>query len=153
MEAPEDADPKPQQGFDTETLARIVRSTPPDQLREGLRVNRDALLGEVFRRMPERLSEEGRRQRGVVKFKITGREDGGADRWFLILEGGTARTHRDLDLPARATITLDALTFLQLVTGNANPVELFVRRRLRVRGDLLFASRLPSLMTIPRSPG
>ena len=138
-------------GFDTEAMARVVRSTPPEQLRQGLRVNRDALLGEVFRRMPERLSAEGARQEGVIQFKITGREDGGDDRWFLVLEGGTARTGRDLGLRARATITLDALTFLQLVTGNANPVELFLRRRLRVRGDLVFASRLPSLMSIPRT--
>lgn len=140
------------QGFDTDTMARLVRSTPPEQLRKGLEVNRDVLIGEVFRRMPERVSAQGRDQKGVIQFKITGRSDGGADHWFLVLENGEARTGKELGLRARTTLVMDALTFLQLVTGNANPMELFLRRRLRVRGDLIFASRLPSLMSIPRTP-
>ncbi len=109
------------------------------------------LIGEIFRRFPERISEEGRRVSGAIKWKITGREDGGADRWFLVLENGEARTGRDLDVKPRVTLTMDALTFLQVVTGNANPVELFVRRKLKVRGDLLFAARMERLFSVPRA--
>jgi len=144
------AQPQPA-GFDTETLARLVRSTPDEQLLAGLRVNRDVLIGEIFRRFPERLSEEGRQQNGVIKFKIGGREDGGADRWYIVLRDGGCETGRDLDLRARTTISLSALTFIKLVTGNANPVELFLTRRLRVRGDLVFAARMQSFFTIPGS--
>jgi putative sterol carrier protein len=139
------------QGFDTETLARLVRSTPTDTLKQGLKVNRDALISEIFRRFPERLSDEGRRARGAIKWKITGREDGGADRWFLVIEDGEARAGRDLDVEPRATITLDALTFLQVVTGNANPAVLFLRRRIKVNGDLLFAARMERLFEVPRT--
>jgi putative sterol carrier protein len=136
-------------GFDTETLARLVRSTPDEQLLAGLRVNRDVLIGEIFRRFPERLSEEGRHQSGVLKFKIGGREDGGVDRWYIVLRNGTCETGRDLDLKPKTTISVSALDFIKLVTGNANPVELFLTRRLRVRGNLVFAARMPSLFTIP----
>jgi putative sterol carrier protein len=139
------------QGFDTDAMARLVRDTPPEQLKEGLRVNRDVLIGEIFRRFPERLTSEGRKVTGAIKWKITGREDGGADRWFLVLENGEARTGRDLDVKPRVTLTMDALTFLQVVTGNANPVELFIRRKLRVKGDLMFAARMERLFRIPRS--
>jgi predicted lipid carrier protein YhbT len=138
-------------GFDTDTMARLVRDTPPEQLKQGLRVNRDILIGEIFRRFPERLTDEGRRVNGAIKWKITGREDGGADRWFLVLENGEARTGRDLDVKPRVTLTMDALTFLQVVTGNANPAQLFIRRKLKVKGDLLFAARMERLFRVPRS--
>src|SRR4051794_469355 len=139
------------QGFDTDAMARLVRHPPPEQLKEGLRVNRDVLIGEIFRRFPERLTSEGRKVTGAIKWKITGREDRGADRWFLVLENGEARTGRDLDVKPRVTLTMDALTFLQVVTGNANPVELFIRRKVKVKGDLLFAARMERLFKVPRS--
>jgi putative sterol carrier protein len=140
----------PSQGFDTEAMARLVRDTPERQLREGLRVNRDVLIGEIFRRFPERLTDEGRQARGAIKWKLTGREDGGSDRWFLVIENGEARTGRDLNVKPRVTLTMDALTFLQVVTGNANPAQLFLRRRIKVRGDLLFAARMERLFRVPR---
>lgn len=143
-------DPAPG-GFDTDTMARLVRETPAEQLEEGLRVNRDVLIGEIFRRFPERLTAEGRKVNGAIKWKITGREDGGADRWFLVLENGEARAGRDLDVKPRVTLTMDALTFLRVVTGNANPTELFIRRKVKVRGDLLFAARMERLFRVPRS--
>lgn len=138
-------------GFDTETLARLVRSTPDEQLIAGLKVNRDVLIGEIFRRFPERLSEEGRQQNGVIKFKIGGRDGGGADRWYIVLRDGRCETGRDLDLQPQTTISLSALSFIKLVTGNVNPVELFLTRRLRVRGNLVFAARMQSFFTIPGS--
>ena len=138
-------------GFDTETLARLVRSTPDEQLIAGLKVNRDVLIGEIFRRLPERLTEEGRQQNGVIKFKIGGRPDGDADRWYIVLRSGGCETGRDLDLQPRTTISLSALSFIKLVTGNVNPVELFLTRRLRVRGNLVFAARMQSFFTIPGS--
>jgi putative sterol carrier protein len=137
-------------GFDTETLARLVRSTPDEQLKAGLRANRDVLIGEVFRRFPERLSEEGKRQNGVIKFKI-GRDEGEADRWYIVLRDGGCEVGRDLDLAARTTISLSALSFIKLVTGNANPVELYLTRRLRIRGDRVFAAQMQAFFKIPRA--
>jgi predicted lipid carrier protein YhbT len=136
--------------FDTETLARMVREMPDDALREGIRRNRDVLLAEVFRRFPERLTSAGRRQNAVIKWRIGGREDGGFDHWFVVLRDGTCEVGRDLGLKPRLTLQLDALDFLKLGTGNVNPVRLFLRRRLRVRGDLRFAARMQSLFAVPR---
>jgi predicted lipid carrier protein YhbT len=137
-------------GFDTDTMARLVRDTPPEQLEQGLRVNRDVLIGEIFRRFPERLTDEGRRTEAVIKWKITGRPDGGVDRWFLVIENGEARTGRDLNMKPRVTLTMDALTFLRTVTGNANPAQLFFRRKIKIKGDLLFAARIERLFQVPR---
>lgn len=123
---------------------------PPAALRDGLRVNREALIGEVFRRFPERLSDAGRAQNGVIKWRIGDREDGGHDRWYVVLRDGRCETGRDLDVKPRVTLTLGALEFMQLVTGNADPLRMLITRRLRIRGDLIFAGRMQSFFTIPR---
>jgi predicted lipid carrier protein YhbT len=136
--------------FDTETLARMVREMPDDALHEGIRINREVLLAEVFRRFPERLTAAGRRHEGVIKWRIGGREDGGFDHWFVVLRDGRCEIGRDLDLRPRVTLQLSALDFLKIGTGNANPVRLFLRRRLRVRGDLRFAARMQSFFAVPR---
>jgi putative sterol carrier protein len=48
------------------------------------------------------------------------------------------------------TLSLRELDFLKVVTGNANPVQMFITRRLRVRGDLMLASRMQRFFEIPR---
>ena len=137
--------------FDIATLARMVRELPPEQLREGLRVNRETLIGEVFRRFPERLSDTGRRQDGVIQWMIGDRADGGYDRWFVVLRDGECETGLDLGLKPRVTLKLGALEFMQLVTGNADPVRMLFTRKLRIRGDLIFAGKMQSFFRMPRS--
>ena len=57
----------PEGYFGTEELARLVNSTPDDQLANGLRANGDRIVQEFFRRFPERgdgsdrLAEDPRR--------------------------------------------------------------------------------------------
>jgi hypothetical protein len=127
----------------------MIREMPPEALEEGLRVNRETLLGEIFRRFPEQLSSRGKRARGVIQWRIGGRDDGGYDHWFVVLENGECRTGRDLDLKPRVTLTVGALEFLQLATGNADPLRMLMRRTLRVRGDLIFAGRIQTFFRIP----
>jgi SCP-2 sterol transfer family len=138
-------------GFDSAALAQLVRSTPPDRLAQGIELNRDAILGEVFRRFPEQLTEYGRRHEAVIQWRISGGSGaGGYDRWFVIIREGRCETGRDLGLKPRVTFTVDPVDFLRLVTANAKPTRLFVTGRLRIRGDMLFATRLPQLFAIPR---
>jgi predicted lipid carrier protein YhbT len=136
--------------FGTAELARLVRSTSDEQLAAGVRANGEAILAEVFRRFPERLSAEGRRQRAAIEWRLRGVGEGdAAQRWFVILDGEGCRTGRDLDVEPRVTLELDALDFLKLVTGNANPVRLALTGRLKIRGDLLFAPRIQRCFEIP----
>lgn len=141
----------PPPGFDTEMMARMIREMPDAALREGVRQNRGVLFAEVFRRFPERLTGAGRAADAVIKWRIGDREDGGHDRWFLVLRDGECTVGRDLDLKPRVTLTVGALDFLKIVTGNANPVMLFMQRKLRIRGDLMFAAGIQSYFDVPRS--
>ncbi len=44
-------------------------------------------------------------------------------------------------------------TFLQLVTGNLNPVAAFMAQQISVEGDLMFAATVPNLFEIPPKRG
>lgn len=138
-------------GFDTASLARMLRSMPEEQVAEGLRVNRDALLGGIFERMPDQLTDAGRRERGAIQWRISGAPTGdGYDRWFVVLHEGRAEVGRDLGVKPRVTFTVGDLDFLRLVTGLADPRRLWLTRRLKIRGDLLWAGRMPRLFRTPR---
>jgi putative sterol carrier protein len=136
---------------DTRAMARTIAETPDPQLREGMRSEfRGAVLDEIFRRFPEYIDPD--RISGVrarTKWKVTGREDGDADRFAVSFKDGVCKAGRDTGERARVTFEIDGVDLLKLVTGNANPMILFGTGRLRVRGDLLFAARVAGFFTIP----
>lgn len=132
-------------------MARAIGSASDAQLAEGMRSPlREMVLDEVFRRFPEYLDPA--RTRGVraaIKFKIGGRAGGGDDRYVVVIDDGSCRAGRDLDAEPRATIVMDGVEFLNLVSGNSNPTMTFMRGKLRVHGDLLFAAQLVGFFKIP----
>ena len=89
----------------------------------------------------------------ALAFKITGRADGEADRYRVLIRDGEVTAGRDLDVDPRVTIVMDGVDFLKLVTGNANPVMSFIKGKLKVRGDLGFAAQVPGLFRIPSAAG
>ena len=44
---------------------------------------------------------------------------------------------------------MDGVQFLKVVTNNASPVTLFMTRKLKVAGDVGFATALQKMFTIP----
>jgi len=138
---------------DVGAVSRLVRQVPDRQLRERLRGPvRQILLDEVFRRMPSYLNRD--RSVGVdalVAWQITGRPDGGFDEYRTCIRDGvcTVGTGRELRGRPKASIRTDPMVFFKVVTSNANPIMSCVRRRLSVRGDLLFAARLARIFDIP----
>jgi putative sterol carrier protein len=86
----------------------------------------------------------------VVHWKVTGRPDGGTDTLELVITRGTLAVSLQPTRKPRLTLTLGAVDFLKMVTGNANPTVLFLRGRMKARGDLGLTTRLPSLFSTPR---
>jgi putative sterol carrier protein len=133
-------------------FARIVRDRSRDELAQGLEVNGEEILTEVFRRMEEHLvSESARGVDAVIEWRLT-RPGGGHDRWQVVILDGSCRVVRDGAARPRVTFTIAPVDFLRLVTGNAGGPSLYVFGRLKVQGDLLFAARVPALFEIPQ-PG
>ncbi len=135
---------------DPEQVARVLKGAGDGHLRRVMSGGfRDVVLEQVFARFPEFLDQgkaEGRRL--SVGFTITGRPDGGADRYVVHVADGSCRVE-PAGAARDATITLSGENFLKLVTGNLNPVIGVMRGALKVRGDVTTALELHRIMRIP----
>jgi putative sterol carrier protein len=136
-------------------FARSLRDTPDEQLREGLRSEyREMVLDGVFDVIARQIDQQKAGDTdAVIHWKVGGRADGGHDLYELKVRGGRGEVSKEATEPARLTLSLDALDFLKLVTGNESGPKLFMVGRLRLEGDLLFAARLQSLFRMPEGLG
>ncbi|MGZ4437764.1 MAG: SCP2 sterol-binding domain-containing protein [Nocardioidaceae bacterium] len=137
---------------DPEEVAVVLRGAKDAHLRRVMSGGfREVVLEQVFTRLPDYLDE--RKAAGhalAVGFTVTGRPDGGADRWTVHVADGRCTVQRDADGDARdATLVLDGGAFLKLVTGHLSPVLGVMRGQLKVRGDLGAALTLHKIMRIP----
>jgi putative sterol carrier protein len=140
--------------IDPAEFATLVSQATDDQLREGLEANRELILGEIFRRMPERLDPQ--RAAGVdavVEWRIRDRPDGGRDAWHLIIQGGHCRMVEGAADSPTVTYEIDPLDFIKLITGNASGPKLFLFGKLKIRGDLVLGARMQTLFSIPGAEG
>jgi putative sterol carrier protein len=138
--------------LDPADFARLVRDTSDDQLAAGLKLNRDLILGEVFRRMQEHFRPERADGVGaVIEWRIGGAEGGGQDRWQTVIRGGACSVVRNGQERPRVIFTAGPVDFIRLVTGNASGPKLFLFGKLKIGGDLLLARRVQGLFRIPRA--
>ena len=137
---------------DADQYAALVAGASDEDLGRGLAENRDLLLDEIFKRMPERFRPDRAGDLdAVVDWRIRGRPDGGDDRWQLAIRNGGCSVVRDGDEEPTVTFTIGPVDFLKLITGNASGPMLFTFGKLKIRGDLLLAARIQSFFEVPRS--
>lgn len=141
----EDADPA--------ALAAMVSQASDEDLAEGMSdpKGRKMVLDEVFRRMADHV--EPRQVEGVdavVHFRITQSPGGGDDVYEVVIKEGTVSVNEEpgTEKP-RVTITIAPVQFLKLVTGQQSGPVLFMTGKLKLGGDVMFASRLTTFFRIP----
>jgi putative sterol carrier protein len=133
---------------DPEEFARAIGKTPDNQLREAMQgPMRDQIISEIFKRMEEHYRGGG--QSAVIHWTITGRSDGGEDRWEAIVAEGACSTSPDPRSEARVTLKMDGVHFLKLVSGNASGPMMFMTGKLKIEGDLMFSAQIQSMFAIP----
>ena len=110
---------------------------------------RGAVLWQIFRTIRQRAQPDARVD-AVVEFRITGRRDGGIDRYQLALTDGRGRRPRHDTRKPALTLELDPVAFLRLVGGTASAERLLIAGKLKPRGDLLLALALPTALRVPR---
>jgi putative sterol carrier protein len=131
-----------------------VGQASDEQLAEGMRVNRDAILEQIFASMPERIDAVKTAEVTLVaEWRIRDRDDGGADRWQVHIDNGRCRVERDGTAEPDVVYEIGAVDFLKLVTGNEHGPKLFLFGRLRIHGNLLVAARMPSFFKVPEPSG
>ncbi len=109
---------------------------------------RGVLLWQIFRTIAQRAQPDPRVE-AVVEFRITGRRDGGIDRYQLTLAGGRARASRRAERRPRLTLELEPVAFLRLAGGTVSADWLLITRKLKLRGDLVLAAALPAALRLP----
>ncbi len=136
-----------------EGLTRLIGDASADRLEWVMRTPaRRALLDTIFWQMPKHLDRtRAARLSAIVRWCITGRPDGGADVYELVLSDGSCRVaHGASDAEPRLTITLDGAEFLRLISGNSDALQAYLNGRVALSGDLMFAAKLVSLFRIPK---
>ena len=137
--------------IDPEHVAGAISSITDEQLREGLSgPQREAIIGEVFRRMEAHFKPSSAAGvDAVIHWRITGRPNGDLDHYEVVLRDGACTASNEPQHEPRVTLTLDGVDFMRLVTGNAAGPMLFMSGKLKIEGDLMFSTQIQSMFTIP----
>lgn len=113
---------------------------------------RHVVFDEIFRRMAEHLDRgKAASVRAVVHWRFTGGKADGYDRFETVIENGTCRSGTEPTADPRVTITLAPADFLRVVTGGVGVAMLFMRGKVKVRGDIAFAANLINYFDLPVS--
>jgi putative sterol carrier protein len=137
---------------DASQLAAMVGSVPDEQLAAAMAnpEGRRMVLDEIFRRMSEHAEPhqiEG--VDAVVHFEITGAPDGGSDVYEAVIRDGRVEVSNDPKEQPKVKVTTAPVTFVKLVTGQKSGPVLFMTGKLKLEGDVMFASRITSFFRIP----
>ncbi|MEU7956023.1 SCP2 sterol-binding domain-containing protein [Micromonospora humida] len=148
-----DFDPANFANFGPKEFAQLVKSTPDDKIAEVMSGDlRGKVLSEVFGRMPQifRADRAGATS-AVIHWNITGRPDGGADTYEIVIENGTCTVSETPTRDPKLALTMGPVEFLRIVSGGANPVMMFMTGKLKAKGDLGLAANIANLFDIPKA--
>lgn len=144
-----DADPAT---MEPREFARLVGRTPAHELRQVMRsAHRTTVLDGIFVRMPSlfRADRAGSIE-AVIHWSVGDRRQGAADTYELVISGGVCELSARPEREPRLTLNLDDIDFLKLVTSNASPVAMFVLGKMKAKGDVALALKIPNLFDIPK---
>ncbi|MEU1469186.1 SCP2 sterol-binding domain-containing protein [Streptomyces sp. NPDC005761] len=132
-------------------FARIVKGLSAKQLGEVMHGElRTRVLGEVFGRMRQQFRPEAAGQlEALIRWKITGDTDAVYE--TAIADGTCTISEGRSEAEPRTTLVMADAEFLKLVSGNGNPVTMFMMRKLKVAGDVGLASGLTRYFDIPKA--
>ena len=147
-----DFDPSQFASVEPKEFAKLVKSAPADQVKAAMAgEHRQAVLDEIFRRMPSQFrADRAGNTNSVIHWNITGRPDGGADVYEVVIADGVCTVSDKPEHDAKLSVTLGGPEFLNLITGNGNPMMMFMTGKLKAKGDLALAANLANLFDIPK---
>ena len=130
-------------------FANLVRTAADSVIEEALAAGRELILDEIFRRMNEHFEPE--RAAGVealIEWRLTG-PDGAEDRYFLTISDGACAVAKEAEGTPRATLSISAVDFIRVATGNALGPALYMAGRVLIEGDITLAMTVPTFFRIP----
>jgi SCP-2 sterol transfer family len=124
----------------TSTFVWIIERASAAQL-DALMAHDDlraVVFSEIFTRMGGHIKE------GTPDAVVHWRFTECADRYQTVIEKGQCTSGTVHDRDPRATVTITPSDFLKVATGNASAPLLFIRGRVKVKGDIPFIANFPN---------
>jgi putative sterol carrier protein len=114
---------------------------------------RTRALREIFARMQRLFRPDAAGSlKALIRWKIEGSAGDGTAVFETAIDAGVCTaTEGASAAEPRVTLALSDAEFLKLVSGNANPVTMFVLRKIRIGGDVGLAAGLTRLFDIPKA--
>jgi predicted lipid carrier protein YhbT len=139
--------------MDPQEFAQLVKKTPDDELKQIMQSERRGpVLDEIFARMAGLFRpEKAGGTNAVIHWRVGDRPDGGVDTYELVIANGTCTLSPKPEHDPKVALTLGAVDFLKVVSGNANPMMLFMGGKLKAQGDLGLAANIGNLFNIPKA--
>ncbi|MFF7200060.1 MULTISPECIES: SCP2 sterol-binding domain-containing protein [unclassified Streptomyces] len=134
-----------------EEFARIVKGLSGRELADVMRGElRGRVLREVFGRMKQQFRPENAGSvDALIRWKITGETE---EIFETSITDGTCTVHEGRsEQEPRTTLVMGDAEFLKLVSGNGNPVTMFMMRKLKIAGDVALAAGLTRYFDIPKA--
>ncbi|HEV8566285.1 MAG TPA: SCP2 sterol-binding domain-containing protein [Actinoplanes sp.] len=138
--------------IDPTEFAHLVKSTPDSKITEVMAGDdRTKILEEVFDRMPTlfRADRAGNTQ-AVIHWQITGGPGGSIDTYETVIENGACTVTNQPARDPKLSMTMDPVTFLKVVSGDGNPMMMFMTGKIKAKGDLGLAAQVAKLFDIPK---
>jgi putative sterol carrier protein len=133
-------------------FAQLVKSTPDSKITAVMASDERAkILDGVFDRMPTlfRADRAGATQ-AVIHWHITGGPGGGTDTYETVIENGACTVTNQPVREPKLAMTMDPVTFLKVVSGDGNPMMMFMTGKIKAKGDLGLAAQVAKLFDIPK---
>jgi predicted lipid carrier protein YhbT len=134
-------------------FARLVKGLGAREIAESFRGElRLRALREIFARMQRVFRPDAAGSlRALIRWRVEGAEGIANVFETEIGEGRCVVREGDSGAEAKVVLALADAEFLKLVSGNANPVTMFVLRKIKVSGDVALAAGLTRLFDIPKA--
>lgn len=138
----------------TETLVWLIDNASRAQLERMMADPRlrGLMLGELFHRMSMHLDQDkARTVQIVVCWRFPdGSGENGYDRYQTVIENGGCVSGPELDRDPDATVTVAAADLLKLTTGGVSVPAMFLRGKIKIRGNIPIVANLITYFDIPR---
>ena len=139
--------------LDPAQFSELVKKASDAQLNEVMSSEvRTKVLDEIFRRMPTLFRpDRAGNTNAVIHWIITGRPDGGSDTYEIVIADGACTLSEKPESEPKLALTMGPADFLKVVSGNGNPVMMFMTGKLKAKGDLGLAANIANLFNIPKA--
>ena len=140
------------ENIDAAQFASIVSEKSDAEIAEILAhaEQRTLLLDTIFGQMERRIRpERAKGMQEVIHWRVLPEGEGDPDAFQVVIDDGKAIVGRELDRDPRVTFEIHGVSFIRMIAGQTTGMKLALGRKLKIKGDMMFASQMTSFFKIP----